>query len=134
MVGTTLAGQKSLNSFRDSPTYTAAAPLVNVTNTGRARAFSAGEAGMIARLLRAKSSAAAELGVVIAAVANQADQSELRVLVTSMRSGTQALPPPGTPWATAFPTATPQAHTFLAANDALVRQHVSATAGAKWKV
>lgn len=59
------ANQKSLNSFKDSPTYTAAGPLVNVTNTGRTRAFSASEAGMIVRLLRANSSAAVELGVVI---------------------------------------------------------------------
>ena len=104
---------------------------MNVTNTGGARAFSAAEAGMIARLLRAKSSAAVELGVVIAAVANAADQSEVRVLVTSMRAGTQAVPPPGTSWATAFPTASAAAHTFLAANDALVRQYVTAAAGAK---
>lgn len=104
MAGTTLAGQKSLNSFRDTPTFTASQALVNVVNTGRPRTFSAAEAGMIARLLRAKSSCAVELGVVIASVANQADQSELRVLVTSMRSGTVALPA-GTPWATAFPNA-----------------------------
>ena len=96
MGGTTLAGQKSLNSFRDTPTFTASQALVNVVNTGRARTFSAAEAGMIARLLRAKSSAAVELGVVIAAVTNQADQGELRVMVTGMRSGTLAVPAPGT--------------------------------------
>ena len=53
MAGATLAGQKSLNSFRDTPTFTASQALVNVVNTGQARTFSAAEAGMIARLLRA---------------------------------------------------------------------------------
>ena len=79
-------------------------------------------------------SSTVELGVVIASVANQADQSELRVLVTSMRSGTVALPAAGTPWATAFPNATPQAHTFLTANDGLVRQYVSSAANSRWKI
>lgn len=107
--------------------------LVNVINTGRAPTFSAAEAAMIARLL-APSSSTVELGVVIASVANQADQSKLRVLVTSMRSGTVALPAAGTPWATAFPNATPQAHTFLTANDGLVRQYVSSAANSRWKI
>jgi hypothetical protein len=132
MAQSTLFDQKSLNSFKDSPSYTTSAQMCAIISQGRARAYTPAETAVIARLMRGKSVPAVELGVLIAAMANLAEKDEARGYCTALRSGQIALPAAGTKVSTAFPAASATVVVLMDTNEMAIRSYVGAPTTAGW--